>query len=369
MFKTIQIQNFRGFQDLTISGLSTINVLTGLNGTGKTTILEATFLISGAANAALIASIYSFRGDTRWTAGNDLPFVSIFRNLDPSVIPTISASSSLLMKTAKKYYRELTIKPTFSTVAGAATTQQTSKLSGVEFVFRGASGVSKNSFGWKTNYPSAGSSLNSDGKEQINPTVALGGDPTPNPDLIHAQFISPYYRDLPEQDSDSLVQLVKERRIPEVVEILKIIDPRVKNIQPLTENNLPVVYVDIGESKMLPITLLGSGLSNVLHIALPLVLHKGATILIDEFEDGLHHTLFRPLLNIVFSLAQKNNNQIFISTHSEEFLRELLLVCKEKNINEEIAFYRLAQRKFTGNLSKFSLSEIGDLLDSNLDVR
>lgn len=368
MFKTIQIQNLRGFQDVTISGLSTINVLTGLNGTGKTTILEATFLISGAANAALIASLYSFRGDTRWSAGNDLPFVSIFRNLDSSVIPTISASSSLLMKNAKKYYRELTIKPTFSTVAGAATTQQTSKLSGVEFVFRGPSGVSKNSFGWKTNYPSAQNSLSSDEKEK-KPTVSLGGDPTPNPDLIHAQFVSPYYRDLPEQDSESLVQLVKERRIPEVVEILKIIDPRIKNIQPLTENNLPIVYVDIGDTKMLPITLLGSGVSNVLHITLPLVLHKNATILIDEFEDGLHHTLFRPLLNIVFSLAQKNNHQIFISTHSDEFLRELLLVCKENNVNEEIAFFRLAQRKFMGNLNKFTLSEIGDLLDANLDVR
>lgn len=368
MFKIIKIQNLRGFQDLTITGLSAINIFTGLNGTGKTTILEAAFLISGAANASLIASLYSFRGDSRWSTGSDLPFISIFRNLDPGAIPIISASSSVLMEKSKKYYRELNIKPTFSTAPGTSSTQQTSKLSGVEFAFQGPSGISKNSFGWSP-YPNALKSKENETEDSKKLKVLLGGEPTPNPDLIHAQFISPYVRDLPEQDNDSLVQLVKERRIPEVVEILNIIDPRIKNIQPLTENNISVVYVDIGESKMLPITLLGSGVSNVLHIALPLVLQKGATILIDEFEDGLHHTLFRPLLNIIFSLSHKNNNQIFISTHSDEFLKELIQVCKERGINEDISFFRLAQRKSIGRISRFSLSEIDDLLDANLDVR
>lgn len=367
MFKTIKIKNFRGFQDLTITGLAQFNVITGLNGTGKTTILEAGFLISGAANASLIASLYSFRGDSRWSINSDLPFISIFRNLDPNLIPTISASSSILQERSKKYYRELNIKPSYSSAPGLASTQQTPQLTGVEFSFQGASGTTKNKFGWKTEFPGA-----SNGKEPTEPSkpaLALGGELTSNPDLINAHFVSPYYRDLPEQDNKTLVQLVKERRIPEVVKILNILDPRIRDIQPLTENNLPIIYVDIGESKMLPISLLGSGLSNVLHIALPLVQYKNATILIDEFEDGLHHSLFRPLLNIVFSFAKAQKNQIFISTHSDEFLRELVAVCKELNVKEEISFFRLAQRKSTGTINRFTLSEVDDLLDANMDVR
>jgi hypothetical protein len=272
------------------------------------------------------------------------------------------------MERSKKHYRELTIKPFYSIAPGSASTQQTSKLSGVEFVFNGPAGVSKNSFGWR----SVSSNNKKNGEVSPNEGVkslALGGDPTPNPDLIIGQFISPYFRDLPEQDNEFLVQLVKERRIPEVVEILQVIDSRIKDIQPLTENSMPVVYVDIGEKNMLPITLLGAGVSNVLHIALPLVLQKGATILIDEFEDGLHHTLFRPLLNIVFGRARANGNQVFISTHSDEFLRELLEVCKEQNVTDEIAFFRLAQRRSSGRVNKFTRTEIESLLDANLDVR
>ena len=369
MFKIIKINNFRGFQDLTISGLAQINVFTGLNGTGKTSILESAFLISGASNASLIASLYSFRGDNRWSINSDLPFLSIFRNLDPDLIPTISASSSILQEKSKKHFRQLSIKPTYSSVTSYASTQQTTKLSGVEFVFQGASGTAKNKFGWQTQLPGKQNDAENLADEPTKPLVSLGAEPTPNPDLINAHFISPYFRDLPEQDNKSLVELVKERRIPEVIEILNILDPRIKNVQPLTENGFPVIYADIGETKLLPISLLGAGLSNVLHIALPLIQYKNATILIDEFEDGLHHSLFRPLLRIVFSLAKKNRNQIFISTHSDEFLRELLYVCKEISINEEIAFFRLAQRKSVGVIKKFTLSDVQDLLDANMDVR
>jgi len=42
-----------------LNGLARINLITGLNGSGKTSILEAAFLISGAANASLAASLYT----------------------------------------------------------------------------------------------------------------------------------------------------------------------------------------------------------------------------------------------------------------------------------------------------------------------
>src|SRR5437660_1175086 len=98
MFKVLELSNFRGFVDAKLNGLARVNVITGLNGSGKTSILEAAFLISGAANASLAASLYGFRGESQWRVGSDRPFRALFRNLDASTPPKIVASSSDLLK-------------------------------------------------------------------------------------------------------------------------------------------------------------------------------------------------------------------------------------------------------------------------------
>lgn len=49
MIERISISNFRGFSHLELHGLRRINVLVGRNSSGKTSILEAIFLSSGAA--------------------------------------------------------------------------------------------------------------------------------------------------------------------------------------------------------------------------------------------------------------------------------------------------------------------------------
>src|SRR6266478_2206832 len=45
MLTSLQIDRFRGLRDLTFEPLSAINILTGFNNSGKTTILEAIYLL------------------------------------------------------------------------------------------------------------------------------------------------------------------------------------------------------------------------------------------------------------------------------------------------------------------------------------
>ena len=47
MLTQLKIRNFRGFQDLTMDSLKSINLIAGKNNTGKTNFLEAVFLLSG----------------------------------------------------------------------------------------------------------------------------------------------------------------------------------------------------------------------------------------------------------------------------------------------------------------------------------
>lgn len=396
MFRVLELQNFRGFQEARLTGLTKLNLLTGLNGSGKTSILEAAFLISGAANASLAASLYGFRGEHLWNVGVDRPFRSLFRNLDPETIPQIVASSSERLKTAPRYRRELLIKPTYSVVQGQATTAQPTVLKGVTFEFTGPSGRRVGKWGWT---PDAEKSLLisppqspapqspapqsptpqspapqlpapqlPESQFQLQLKMLLGGEPVENPDLINAQFVSPYVRDIHPSDHDILTRLLTERRIEEVVDALKLIAPTLKALHPLTESNNPVIYADMGGKVLLPISLLGTGLVNCLRIVLPCLLHENATILIDEFEDGIHHSLHTPLLKIVLDLAHKRKHQLFITTHSNELLRHLISLAKEQTPGD-IAFFRLGRLGIKGLIPKYSLSEAESLLDSNLDIR
>jgi predicted GTPase len=63
MITKIQIQNFRSLRDVSVAKLRRLNIVTGRNAGGKTSLLEAVFLNAGAANASLLFSINTFRGD------------------------------------------------------------------------------------------------------------------------------------------------------------------------------------------------------------------------------------------------------------------------------------------------------------------
>ena len=57
----LKIRGFRGLSSLDLDGLGTFNILLGANDVGKTSILEAIFILSGSANMQLPLQIQTFR--------------------------------------------------------------------------------------------------------------------------------------------------------------------------------------------------------------------------------------------------------------------------------------------------------------------
>ncbi|MBQ7698224.1 MAG: AAA family ATPase, partial [Paludibacteraceae bacterium] len=52
-FKNIDIKNFRGIKHLSIDDFSRVNVFLGQNNSGKSSVLEAIFLLAGMSNPDL----------------------------------------------------------------------------------------------------------------------------------------------------------------------------------------------------------------------------------------------------------------------------------------------------------------------------
>ncbi len=84
MLKEIYASNFRSFKEIKMRNLKRINVFTGANGCGKTTLLEIPFLLSGANNARLVVSLYNFRNEHEIIPGYDRFYKDIFHDMDIS---------------------------------------------------------------------------------------------------------------------------------------------------------------------------------------------------------------------------------------------------------------------------------------------
>lgn len=63
MLRTLSISNYRGFHELALTGLGRINLLVGLNNSGKTSVLEAVGLLASGGDLRRLWSTMSSRGE------------------------------------------------------------------------------------------------------------------------------------------------------------------------------------------------------------------------------------------------------------------------------------------------------------------
>jgi len=96
-----------------------------------------------------------------------------------------------------------------------------------------------------------------------------------------------------------------------------------------------MIYVDIGLSRLLPVSVMGAGFFHVLKIALSLAEVDRGLVLIDELEDGLHYLTFPKLIGTMLeTVSQKWDVQIFVTTHSRELIDAALAVINEKGFED-----------------------------------
>src|SRR5947207_13061494 len=85
MYSRVSIKNFRGIESLEADGLRRINLIMGRNNSGKTTFLEALFLLGGAPNPQLPTMLGQMRGQRLGDTPPDPVWRPLFHNLDPRI--------------------------------------------------------------------------------------------------------------------------------------------------------------------------------------------------------------------------------------------------------------------------------------------
>ena len=76
-----------------------------------------------------------------------------------------------------------------------------------------------------------------------------------------------------------------------------------------------------GESRPVPLMSLGDGAARAFGVALALASARGGFLLLDDAENGLHHALQRDFWKMVMLAAHKNNVQVIATTHSRDCVK------------------------------------------------
>jgi len=156
-----------------------------------------------------------------------------------------------------------------------------------------------------------------------------------------------------------------------VIQALKIIEPNVERIafiEGYRNERSPVIKVK-GEKQVLPLKSMGDGINRILTIILALVNAEGGTLLIDEFENGLHHTVQEQLWKMIFLLAEELDIQVFATTHSEDCIRGFENVLNDYNINTNGKLIRLDRKGDKIVQVEFDKEELKVATDFGIEIR
>ncbi len=298
-YKELTIEKFRGIEKLIITDLKPVNLLVGRNNCGKTTVLEALFLLSGMSNPQLVVNIHHFR-DLLIT--NDESFSYLFLDMDFDNQITITGqldntARKLMIKpryTDDKAPNVIKDKPitTHDTISSSSTMVRL--VEGLNFEFQ---------TGRNRQFITAQISL----KEK---RVTLKKD---YKETLRCSFTNPKTAML--QIEERMQGLLVQKRLDRLISVLKGIEPEISDIR---MGAAGMIFVDIGKEKLLPLNILGDGIRRLLALLATIADMKNGVVLVDEIDNGLHYSSLAVLWKAVFAACKEYNVQLIATTHSYE---------------------------------------------------
>jgi hypothetical protein len=359
MFTSIQIQNFRSLRSASVSKLRRLNIVTGRNAGGKTSLLEAVFLNAGAASPSLLFSINTFRGDAVLHQDTDRVFSTCFADMDFRKSVVISVDER---RQHRSRSRVLTMTGQTSTQVRPGQSRPETFLSGIRLGFDGpsgkATGTAELDFSYDPSLPP--------GTLATAPIKFVGDQ---QKDVVYAQFLSPYIRDVYQETYNQLAAVIKDKGIDQILGILGLIQAKVKNLVALSEMGQPMIYVDTGAEKLLPASVLGSGFFHILKLALAMSQIDRGILVVDELEDGLHYRTFpKVFAAIIDFLETKTDAQFFIATHSAELIDAALQVAADKKF-EDYCLLNMVASDLGPQIRYFGPDEIAFAKDLDAELR
>ena len=303
MLERLHIQNYRVFNDLKIDQLSRINLIAGKNNSGKTSLLETIFLLAGGGNPQLAINPNIIRGVEPGAAVPQAMvhtfWKHLFSEMDTSSPVKITGHyaplGQLILEIAKE--RPRTIKIPLERT-GRISLETLSSEQSLVFHYNDS----------KDQQIEGQISMKGQGFE-----VKQGDTEIPFPaTLLQSRTGSD------KEDAIHLGVLRKQKQGHLLLEALRVIEPRLQSIEDNSASGTPMIWGDIGLPELIPLSVMGEGMTRVARMVLAISAAPDGVILVDEIENGLHHSVLPKVWQAVDTTAKQFKTQVFATTHSFE---------------------------------------------------
>jgi hypothetical protein len=309
MYTSFTVRNYRCFEELELTGLKRINLVAGRNNVGKTALLEALFLHIGAYNPTLALKVEAFRGlefiKVELTSWAEAPWSSLFPDFDSAkTIELVGRDTSRGRSSVRISVPDQ--EPQVAPVPDAGP-------SAYAFVRDEPAGYER--------FPAL--LLEHKGpRDSQTYQLRLGPDlqvrPTPPPPPFPGVFLGARNRVPPSEDARRFNDLQMAGREHVVLPALRLLEPRLKRLTLGITRGVTTLHGDIGLSRLLPLPDMGEGMVRAASLVLAIASSPGGVVLIDEIENGLHHSLLGPIWHALGEVCAAADVQLFATTHSWE---------------------------------------------------
>lgn len=284
-FSRVHVQRYRGLAGVNMKQLAKINLIAGINNSGKTSLLEAIYLLARQNDLDGLLEVMRRRGKVATD------------QLDPEwVIEQLGSEMLCIDGKFDQLYAAVEIRECIEEDTSIDRTRylgsieidsqfDTTKLTSLNRIYKGQDRETR-----------------ADSLRLLCPVI----------------FSSPFFFNEPHRYTGFYHKSVQSKALPDIFEFLREnLLPTLEDIR-LTDERQRFLVIDRQFSSGVDLSCYGEGLQRMFLLSLLFASAQHGVVLIDEFENALHFRLIGPFSRFVHQMAQKFNVQVFITSHSKE---------------------------------------------------
>jgi AAA15 family ATPase/GTPase len=307
-FSSIDITAWRKLAGLSLQKLARINLIAGGNNSGKTSLLEAIYLLTRQNDVTGVLETVRRRAKLS------------FEQMQPAWLIEQLPNDATISGNFDGKESEVGIQ---TKLEGNASIDRTRFLATIEVA---------TSFG--QNRQESVTHLFRDGERQMTAeAVKL---------LCPCVLSSPFFLNEPQHHTYYYFRSVQSKALDQIIIkfLRENILPTLKNIYLVDESQRFMVDDESFKSAM-DLTNYGEGLQRIFFMSLVFAAANNGVVLIDEFENAVHADLLPEFSRLVLELAKRFNVQVFLTSHSKEAIDAF---SKNQADAKDFSYHALVQR-------------------------
>ncbi|MFY8092959.1 MAG: AAA family ATPase [Niveispirillum sp.] len=372
LIKSLQIERFRAFQNLRVDGFGKVNLITGKNNSGKSSLLEAVRILASGGSLKTIFDILNYREelgssvelDKTYLPTEIAPFCNLFHDF-----PDISSS-----KNGFSIISTGSLPESISRISVSINwfTRKVDTESDRQTIFYEP--ASRDLFDDMEPFPAL--SLDISGRKRVVPLDRLQRrypirnevDTSPIPCVYLDPFSSRSTSQLGALwDAISLTDAEKD-----IVKALQVISPDIQAVSMIgSDERSARPRTAIARSARfpspLPLRSFGDGVNRLFGIILSLCNARNGVLLVDEIENGLHYSVQTEMWRTIFALAKHMNVQVFATSHSWDCVHAFQQAASESP--EDGILVRLSRKGESTIPTIFTEQELEIVTRDQIEVR